>query len=708
MLKRSTQHCTGLLILAATFLGERYSSAEPQNDLAHILYFPFIPHDRMRLPASADWSVPGGGAITDLIFDPVTPNVVMAAAEGGGISKSTDGGVTWRNVSLGLGNLDVTTIEISPKNPLILYAGTYQGGIYKSVSHGESWYRSDAGIQDDAIPYAIEVDPTRSKRIYVSTRGISNNGVAPWNGVVYKSGDGGSIWSAVMTNVGGSGEEDWAYDLAIHPGSTSVVYAATHEHGAFRSQDYGETWKAINDSVTNFSARAIEPDPSSPFPGRVYLGVFTRTGIFKSLNGGDWWSLYDHNIADARIYKLSIDPDDPDTIYLATFDDGVMKSTNGGVNWYPAGLGDEIILDVVVQPGDHQKLLSGTIDNGLFRSTNGGDSWSHSQNGLNASTVTAVVVQPGDSQILYASQEPGWIARSSNGGESWSDYHTNIDDKIVNAIVNHPTQPQLLYALTEAAGLYRRDTQSGGGWQAIGNNLPAASTQPLMDGDVSTDRRNILGDLFPDDLFGTREAASTSAVTPLLSLVFAPTNPVSAYLGTGGSGVYKSTDGGLNWSASGLAGLSVRDLVVSPNGVSKIYAATNSTGSIWLSTNGGSDWVDLNIPTGTAYALAIPGTHSEVLYAGTSEGVFKFDGSWTFSGLGGNSVRSLAVHPTSPGVIYAGTMNGATVSTDGGKSWQPGPSELDGIWIESIRFDPNDFNVIYFATRAHGVLRLSP
>jgi len=265
MLKRSIQLCTILLVLAAIILGKQDTSAESPNNLAHTPYFPLIVHHELSLPSSVAWIGPGGGAITDLIFDPVNTNVAFAAAYGGGIYKTSDGGLNWRNVSLGLGILDITTVEIAPKNPLILYTGTYQGGIYKSVNHGESWYRSDAGFQAEAIPYAIEIDPSRSKRIYVSTRGISNNGGAPWNGVVYKSDDGGDTWAAVLTNVGGSSQEDWAYDLAIHPNATYVVYAATHEHGAYLSLDYGQTWQAIGNNLPTTA-------PQFSLEGDAHLG----------------------------------------------------------------------------------------------------------------------------------------------------------------------------------------------------------------------------------------------------------------------------------------------------------------------------------------------------------------------------------------------------------------------------------------------------
>jgi hypothetical protein len=152
----------------------------------------------------------------------------------------------------------------------------------------------------------------------------------------------------------------------------------------------------------------------------------------------------------------------------------------------------------------------------------------------------------------------------------------------------------------------------------------------------------------------------------------------------------------------------VRDLVVSPLTASKIFAATNTTGSVWRSLNGGYNWENLNLPKGTAYAMAMPDSSPELLYAGTSEGVYKYVGYWLSSGLAGQSVRSLAIHPSFPKVIYAGTVNGTFVSVDGGLSWQPGPPELDGRWIEAIYLDPNDEDVIYFATRYHGALRLSP
>jgi len=713
MLKRSIKVCLSFIILSGfvgIFSGQPTLSATPQEVFPYQVYIPYVINDPKPLAtpkplAPAEWIGPGGGAVTDLIYDPENPDIAFAATWGGGVFKSNDGGITWKDVSAGIQNLVVTTIEISPKNSLILYAGTYRGDFYKSVNGGESWYPSSSGFQNDAIPYAIEIDPSRSQRIYVSTRGTSNNGGPPWNGIVYKSDNGGQTWIPVLKNVGGSGEEDWAYDLSINRWNTNLVYAATHEHGAYRSNDYGQTWKAINNGVSDFSGRAIEPDPRRGSE-IVYLGVFHPTGIFKSTNRGDSWSLKTNNINKVRTYKIEINPNNKDSLYLSTFDHGVMKSINGGESWESAGLSNERILDVVAQPAHYNTLLSGTIDNGIFRSTNSGGSWSHSQNGLYASSVTSLVVQQGNSKTLYASLFPGWVTHSTDGGATWSDYHENINDKHIHGLVPHPLKPNLLFALTDESGLYRRDTQSGTGWQAIGNNLPSSTLHTTPISDHPFHQTDLIDSLFPNESIPTSFNTPNSSGTPLLSLAFTPTSPAIGYLGTSGAGVYRSIDDGLNWVQVGLPGTSVYSLVVTPGEPNRVYAATNASGSVQMSIDGGDTWVDLNIGNLSAYTLVIPNNAPNTLYAGTSAGIQQYNaGSWKSLGLNDSTITSMVIHPTKANIIIAGSTDGAYISNDSGISWQAGPSELQGISVQAISFDSNNPSVVYYATQDHGVLR---
>jgi photosystem II stability/assembly factor-like uncharacterized protein len=681
------------------------SSATPQAVLAYHVFLPLINND--SAPVAADWIGPGGGVIPDIAVDPNNPDIIYAAAWGGGIYKSIDAGQTWQRNNMGLENLNVNALEVAPKNSVILYAGTYRAGIYKSVDQGISWYRSDAGIADLAIPYAIEVDPTRSKRIYIATRSGSNNGTSPWGGTVYKSDDGAHTWKPLLTNVGGAAQKDWAYDLEIHARDPQVVYAAMHEFGPYRSQDYGQSWQAVNNGITNFSARALAVDPRTPFPGTVYLGVFTRAGIFKSKDGGNSWSLKDHQIADMRIFRAVLDPANSNKLYLATFDDGIMKSSDAGDSWKAIGLRDETIMDVAVRGTQPKIILGASLHNGLFRSTDGGATWDHTQSGLNASTVTSVVVLPGDSHTLFASLYPGWVRSTTDAGASWVDDNVNLDDRYIHALVQHPTQPHVIFALTDASGLYRRDTQISNKWQAITANLPSSQVLSAQPQEHPLHQLDFLENLYPEDSYLASSRYLQASSTPYLTMAFAPSNPSVAYLGTSGAGIHRSLDGGLTWSSAGLAGISVWSLAISPLDADLVFAATNQRGLVKMSDDGGVSWRDTLLPLGgKVYALSASLTDPDVVYAATSQGIYQHNGSnWLHLGFEGLTITAVAAHPVHPGVVYVGSGNGAYLSVDGGLTWGSGPDELTGIKVQAIHFDRNNPYVVYFATSAHGILR---
>ena len=116
----------------------------------------------------------------------------------------------------------------------------------------------------------------------------------------------------------------------------------------------------------------------------------------------------------------------------------------------------------------------------------------------------------------------------------------------------------------------------------------------------------------------------------------------------------------------------------------------------------------MGLHDGRANSLAISSADPSTLYAATDIGVYKYDGDWSLSGLDGLYVTAIALHPQQETILFAGTSSGAYVSSDGGLTWQPGPGELDGVWVHAIQVDPNNPDIIYFTTEGHGILRLSP
>jgi hypothetical protein len=320
-----------------------------------------------------------------------------------------------------------------------------------------------------------------------------------------------------------------------------------------------------------------------------------------------------------------------------------------------------------------------------------------------------MVVSPDDPRTYYAGVNGSGVMRSSDGGASWNDFSQNLGNLLVNGLVEQP-QRKVLFTFTDGAGLYRCDLQSiVNCWQRVGTNLPSAagegaqlpSRRPFSNWDTFLDAYGI-----PDTSLPQPQALPGN--DGLQTLVFAPSNPDVAYIGTNTFGVYKSTNGGLNWTASGLSGKKVWALAVDPTNAQVVYAATNLIGEVKMSVDGGGSWTDISLPGKAVYSLAVsespPGPG--LLYAGSSNGVFvRNGGGWTLSGLEGSTIAWIAVQPADASLVYAGSTNGAFVSRDAGATWAAGPEELAGYTVQYIGTDPFYPRAVYFCTTLRGVLK---
>ena len=193
----------------------------------------------------------------------------------------------------------------------------------------------------------------------------------------------------------------------------------------------------------------------------------------------------------------------------------------------------------------------------------------------------------------------------------------------------------------------------------------------------------------------------------IMAIAINPTNTQMIY--AGGSGVFKSTDGGSTWRAAnnGLTNTRVYSLAIDPTNTQTIYVGTGR--GVFKSTDGGSSWnptglIDINV-----VSLAIDPSNTQVIYAGVGSSVFKSsDGGLTWSaisnGLKDGEVNSLVIDPSNTQVIYAGTSDIAGVgsgvfkSTDGGSTWSQMSNGLTNSWVNSLAIDPANTQVIYAGT----------
>jgi photosystem II stability/assembly factor-like uncharacterized protein len=639
--------------------------------------------------------------VVPIAIDPANPLTMYAGSYGSGVYKSLDGGLTWTSISQGLTNLFIYSLAIDPLNTSTLYAGTYRSQVYKSTNGGSTWSWSGTGMQAQAIVYDLAVDPVSTNLIYATTRGVSNNGSAPWSGILYRSTNAGTTWDPILQNLGGAGLQDWLYDVLVNPHAHNEVLIAAHESGPFRSDDYGGSFYPIDNGILDYSGRAIAVGLQDPLASMYYYGVWHVDTIYKSTNRGGSWVPINDGFTYQHVYSIALDPQNGNNVYLGTFQSGVLKSTDGGINWQPSGLALDHVFNVTIKPDTPNYLLAGTEGDGIYRSGNSGTSWDHSTTGLENAMTTSAILTPIDPGRIYTSIFGAGVYQSVDQGHNWGEVNLGLTDRFVLDMINDPAHPGVLYALTNEGGLFKNDVSTGNGWTTTGQGLPQASKyQPAFPADhpfASLDMIEPVPDL------PAIESNTIAGFAPLTTMTYAPSNPQIAYIGTSGSGVYRSSDGGQTWQAAGLSTSSITSLAVDLGNPSLVYAATDLAGSIAVSTDGGNNWNTYGLPV-TFYSLTASPTTAGLVYAGTSDGIYTFQsGVFTRLLFYGQKVTAIEFNPANPSHMYTGTDQNAYYSLNGGLSWTTVDANLSGKTIYSISVDPFNPDLVFFCTTTHGI-----
>ncbi|MGH9748029.1 MAG: WD40/YVTN/BNR-like repeat-containing protein [Candidatus Acidiferrales bacterium] len=174
-----------------------------------------------------------------------------------------------------------------------------------------------------------------------------------------------------------------------------------------------------------------------------------------------------------------------------------------------------------------------------------------------------------------------------------------------------------------------------------------------------------------------------------------------------GGGIYRSSDAGRTWRASGLAGHAVRALVAAPSDPDALVAG--ALDGVFRSRDGGQNWemiTPANDPELRNFdSLAVDPRDPEIIYAGTFHLPWKTtDGGRDWAAIhegmiDDSDVLSLAVNPSNPEQIFASACSGIYRSDDAGARWK----RIQGIPDSSrrtlvIRFDPGNPKTLYAGT----------
>ncbi|MBI3983336.1 MAG: glycosyl hydrolase, partial [Gemmatimonadetes bacterium] len=400
-----------------------------------------------------EWRLAGptrGGRVLAVAGDPVDNFTFYQGTAGGGVWKTTDGGIHWANISDGYFHTgSVGAIAIAESAPQVVYVGMGEAcirgnasvgdGVYKTTDGGKTW--SHVGLGTTSQIARVRIHPRNPDLVYVAALG-SPWGPSPDRGV-YRSKDGGRTWEKVLYRDVNTG----AIDLVMDPSDPNVLYASFLQlrrypwgftsagpgTGLFKSMDGGDTWRELtnNRGIPGGLKGRIGIAVSPVQPNRVWTIIDAELGtkgVFRSEDGGATWTRVndDANLTQRPWYYHHIfaDPKDANTVYV--LNTGLWKSTDGGRTFSRIEVPHGDNHDLWIDPANPLRMVEAN-DGGAIVTFNGGESWSGIMNQPTAQ-LYHVAVDNGEPYRLYASQQDNTTitvpSRSDFGVNSLEDWYT--------------------------------------------------------------------------------------------------------------------------------------------------------------------------------------------------------------------------------------------------------------------------------------------
>jgi photosystem II stability/assembly factor-like uncharacterized protein len=647
-----------------------------------------------------------GGRTRALLIDPRAPKTMYAAGVAGGVWKSIDGGASWRPLDDLMANLAVVSLAMDPASSNVLYAGTGEGffnsdavrgaGIFKTTDGGLTWTRLPATASPD-FHYVndLAVSTRDPRRVYAATR----------TGV-WRSLDAGAAWTRVLDPKAHGG----CLDLALRTDKRADALLAScgtleESAGVWRNQraeQRGKWTRVISEKGLGRTSLAIAPSKqdviyalaSTNLPGPDGNYRFGLHAVLRSDDGGQTWS--------ARVRNT--DPVKLNTVLLTNpafaFGQQCFSEEDAFYNqgWY-----DSVIA---VDPVNPDRVWAGGID--LFRSDDGGRSW-----GL-ASYWWAT---PGAPSYAHADQH-AIVFHPRYNGTSVKTLFVSNDGGIFR------TRDALAPTVKTAAGVC--DPAAGQvPWTSLDNGYGVTQ---FYNGASYPDGNTWFGGAQDNGTIRGNQGTGANTWKSLLRgdggyVAVDPDDTDIVYGTYTDLSIQKSTDGGVSFApaTSGIdeapeGFLFITPFVMDPSDSDRLW-----TGGyfLWRTDDGAGQWRRASARlSGTApsmSAVAVSPTDPDRVMAGTQEGLL----ASTAQGLSAGPstvwqqvkpragwVSSVAFDPHDPDVAYAtySTFGGTHVwkSTDGGRTWAgldgTGTGRLPDLPVHVLVVDPADSRTLFLGT----------
>ncbi len=649
-----------------------------------------------------------GGRVTAVAGIPNQPNVYYFGATGGGVYKTTDGGVNWAPVSDDFFKTgSVGAIGVAESDPNILYVGMGESPVRGNVSHGDGVYKStDAGktwkhvgLGDTRQIGRVRVHAKNPDIVYVAALGhlwASNQERG-----VFRTRDGGKTWQRILFRDDKTG----AVDLILDPTNPNTIYAgfwqvkrtpwSLESGGAgssmYKSTDGGDTWTEIktNRGLPSGVWGKIGVTVSPVNPNRIWAMIEAKDGgLYRSDDGGENWQRVSDSpqIRQRPWYytRVYADTQNADTVYVLNV--GFHKSSDGGRTFTTVGTPHSDNHDLWIAPDNNQRMIEGN-DGGANVSTDGGRNWTE-QDQATAQFYRVTTDNDFPYNIYGAQQDNSTVKIPSRTADfninetHWYD----VGGGESGWIAPHPENSDIIFAGSYGGFLTRYDHRT-------------------------KQQRNV--NVYPDNPMGAGAEAMKYRFQWNYPILFSPHKTDGKYpLYAAGNILFKSMDEGQSWQAispdlttndkskQGTSGGPVTQDNTSVEYYCTIFTVAESPvtqGVIWagsddglvhVTRDGGKNWVNVT-PKGMPEWIQINAIDASPHDAGTAyvaATAYKTDDyrpylfkttdygkSWKkiVSGIPNDAfTRVVREDSNRRGFLYAGTETGMYYSTNDGETWQ--------------------------------------
>ena len=682
------------------------------------------------------------GRLSDVVGIPSPSKTVFVAAAGGGIWKSTNNGITWRPTFDDKRIISMGMLAIAPSDTQQVWAGTGEpnsrnsiepgGGIFKSTDGGLTW--KPMGLEKTEHIGRIAVHPTNPNVVYVAALGATWR-ANPDRGL-YKTTDGGQTWKLVKFISDKAG----FVDVAIHPKNPNVIFATSWERrrtpyslfsggpgsGLWKSTDAGETWTEVKGGgfPAGYKGR-MSLDINLSNPDVIYMMVEAASnstgpivgerspknnGLWKSTDGGATWTQMNNiNVRPFYYSQVRSDPKNPNRVYFSSTE--LQLSEDGGKTSRNAAQGVHVDdHGIWIDPNDPQRWFLAN-DGGVAITYDAGGNFSQPQNLPIAQFYEVAFDMAVPYNICGGAQDNGtWCGPSRRRVNQTSlGYWYTISGGDGFYAAMDPTDPNIVYGESQGGNVSRLNLKTG---ERFAFQKPSWQPQyKTWEDSIAVVRGDPLKPATKAQLTAIaslrKQQAKDSADMSIRynwnsPFFISPHNASVIYFA--GNRVLKSAKRGED--------LQVISPDLSKQLTAKLDTALRLTGGITLDATGAETY-------GTVVALEESPAKPGLLYAGTDDGnVWKTSndgGSWENIGKnivglpnGGEVyVTRIEASAKDPNVVYVAFDNHRNgdfkpylfMSKDGGKSFSSIvnnlPADGNADFLHVVREDPNNADVLY-------------